>query len=176
MRALRKRAEATFAIADVQARAEVGGQRQRVLASDAPAWDATPHAREARADDHVGVTVEHRLDQAVDVCRIVLTVAVEQHQRIGMDRARMLERGLDGRGLAFVARVAQDGRARGFGDHRGGIGRAVVDDEHEAALFAQLEHQAADEAVLVVGRNGHQHDLAAGRGGRVRLRGASLPR
>ena len=88
-------------------------------------------AREARADDHIGFTAEHRLDQVVDVGRIVLTIAVEQHQGVGFHRARMLESGLDGRGLAFVARVAQDGRARGLGDHRGGIGRAVVDDEHQ---------------------------------------------
>ena len=141
----------------MQTRANVRCERQRVLADHTPARNRAAHSSEARADYHLGAAVEDRLDHRVDIGRVMLTVAVEQHQRIDVHVSRLLEGGFDGGRLAQIVRMADHRRARGLGDLSCVVARAVVDDQHLTVASAQLQDEATDIAVLVISGDGNNN-------------------
>ena len=67
---------------------------------------------EARADDDVGVSAQHGLDQLRQLRRVVLAVAVEPDRELVAVRERVHEAGLDGAADPEVEREPDDRRAR----------------------------------------------------------------
>jgi hypothetical protein len=107
---------------------------------------------EPGANHHVGTTGEDGLDQRVNLGWIVLAVAVQEYEDIGIHPPRLLERGFDGGRLAEIVRVPNDCRARGFGHLGRRVGRAVVDNQDLARLSAEFQNEATDVPILVEGR------------------------
>lgn len=117
-------------------------------------------AREAGADDVVGLAVEHGADERAQLLGGVLAVGVEEGDGGGP--------GGPGQGQALAHRgteapVAAERAHGGAGPGRGGgrpVGRPVVHDEHAHGVAAHLGRRPADDGrhgrFLVVG--GEEHD------------------
>ena len=83
--------------------------------------------REPRADHHVGLAALERREQARQLLRVVLAVAVETEDDLVAVLERVLEAGLDRTADAEVEREPDDRSAGRGGDLGGRVGRAVVD-------------------------------------------------
>jgi hypothetical protein len=110
-------------------------------------------ADEARAHDQIHVRAE-RLEQARDLRRIILTVAVDQDDH---PFPRLGQAPPYGRALPAVHGQPEHARPRAGGHLPGGIRRAVVDDQHLTPRYRaqRLAYHIADHRRLVVCR--HQH-------------------
>src|SRR4051812_48190158 len=105
-----------------------------MLTGNPPARNHAAYARETRADNHVRTAAQDRVEQAVKVHRIMLTIAVEQNQRLGPGFERVAKSSLDRRCFASVLAVTCDGSASRFGNLGSSISRTVVDDKHALVL------------------------------------------
>jgi hypothetical protein len=113
---------------------------------------------EARPDRDVRLPREHRLDEAGDLARVVLAVAVEPDGELEAVRERVLEARLHGAPDAEVERQTDDVRARRLGRRPRAVGGAVVDDHHlhPRVHGAQLLEHGGYRASLVERRH-HRH-------------------
>jgi hypothetical protein len=83
----------------------------------------------------------------------MLTVTIQQSHRISAQFLRFLETRIQRSALALVALVADHEGAGRLGDLGGGVGRAVVDDDHGVSVGPGPQDHAADEPFLVVRRD-----------------------
>lgn len=120
---------------------------------DAPAGSFARHAKKARSDHDVGGAIHDRCQQRGDRVGIVLTVGVEQHDRARVQAARVAEARVERLGFAAIALMPKHDRARLLGDPRGLIRRAVIDHDDLIDVLAGFQHDAADKAVFVIGRD-----------------------
>ena len=107
----------------------------------------------ARADhDRVG-PLAVRGEQRRNVLGPVLAVAVEGDHRARAERQRALHAAPQARALAEVFGIAQHLERQALERRRGGVARAVVDDDQRADLAQRALGDVADRRRLVVGRN-----------------------
>ena len=76
-----------------------------------------------------------------DLVRVVLAVGVEGDDRLGSGVEGVPEAATQGRALAGVGDLAQDGRPGGLGDRGGVVGRAVVDDDDRQVPERRRDHR-----------------------------------
>ena len=114
-----------------------------------------PLAREPGADDDVGVAGEDRLEQPVDLARVVLPVSVDLDREFAAAAPGPLDTGLHGAADAEVERKLDDFGAGATSDGGRLVGRAVVDDDDlELGLGRpELGDDARDRVGLVEGRD-----------------------
>src|SRR3990170_941202 len=108
------------------------------------------------ANDEIRFISQDRREESGDVCRVVLCVAIEEHQRVETVRPRMFQGRLNCDPFSGVNRVPNDIRPREFCDTRGPILRAVVYNKDLIGVLPAAQNHAADRYFLVVGGNRDQ--------------------
>src|SRR5262249_40659356 len=114
--------------------------------------DARLRAAQAPADNERIWRIRSRLEQARNLVRIVLAVAVERDDAVHATR-QALAKAAPKRLTLAATTIQADDIGAGGGRHRGGvIGGAVVDDEH-TAMAPRVGHDRAKRRRLVERRN-----------------------
>jgi len=154
-RARRERPVASLAVARDRLHEEAQrGAREPVREVAVPAH-AVAAAEEARAEDVVGAPARHRLEDARQVRRVVLAVAVDvDGHRVALV-AGDLESGAKSGAEAPAVRMRDDPGAELPPDVRRRVARAVVDeqdvDRKPPGLRGQPREHTADGGLLVTG-------------------------
>ena len=156
-------AEAGLGVGDAGAEEEVerAGEGEVADAVDRGDRAVFEAPEEARPHDELDVGREGA-EEAGDLLRRVLPVAVEEHHHVARDAREALA---DGGPLAPVDGHPVDARPRALGLGRGVVARAVVYHEHlaEAGRVGDAAaHHRADGGTLVVGRDEHAHPRRRG--------------
>ena len=138
-------------VGDAQARGHTGEAGRRHERQ--PARQRLVHGRaEEPASQHViGTLALQCVDQTGDLGGAVLAVAVEGHDHVGALEQRKLDPGLQAGALPQIDRMLHHHRPGLGGGAAGGVGRAVVDDDHSIGEALELGDDARDHRRLVIG-------------------------
>ena len=149
--------KAALPVGDLTPRSEVVQEGDHVDTEFAVAGHVIRLAKKARADHEVGLTPQHRRQNIWDLIRIVLTVAVEGHQDVGVQTPRGLETTPCGCARAQICRVADHLRSCGFSRLRRAVCRSVVYDDDMIGVNQGFSYNIGDEISLVVTGDGDDH-------------------
>ncbi len=116
---------------------------------------------QARADDNAARMPRRRFEQARQVGRIVLAVAVDGEHAARTTRERFGEAGAQCRALAAPLRVAQHGHRQVAQAFAGAIVRTVVDHDHPRTVAQGVFDHVANPQRLVQRRDHHRHFAGA---------------
>jgi hypothetical protein len=149
-------------------------ERENAVAEPALGAHAAVPPGEARSDHVVRPPREDGFDQVLQLLWRVLAIGVEKghRHRVALDRARQAD--THGGAEAAVVLVRVDERARGDGNGRRPVGRAVIHHDDLDGVPQDFgrrpTHDVADRGLLVV--CGQHHHDRVGRGGSGRGDGA----